>query len=55
MMPASELLQLVKSMSRDEATLYSEKIKPIALAVIELSLTEGISQSDSRSVEKSVK
>jgi len=35
--------------------LNSEEIKPIALAVIELRLSEGVSQSDSQSVEKSVK
>jgi len=34
--------------------LNSGEIKPIALAVIELRLSEGISQSDSQSVEKSV-
>ena len=33
----------------------SEEIKPIALVVIELRLSEGISQSDSQSVEKSAK
>ena len=37
-----------------EATLNSEKIKPIALAVIELHLSEGISQLLSLSVENSV-
>ena len=44
-----------KDTSRDEATLNSEEIKPIALAVIELRLSEGISQIVSQSVEKSVK
>jgi len=39
-----------KDTSWDEATLNSEEIKPIALVVIELRLSEGISQSDSRSV-----
>ena len=34
-----------KGMSQDEATLNSEKIKPIALAVIELRLPEGIRQA----------
>ena len=34
-----------------EATLNSEKIKPIALAVIELRLSEGIRQAVSQSVE----
>ena len=33
-----------KGTSRDEVTLNSEEIKPIALAVIELRLPEGISQ-----------
>ena len=37
------------------AMLNSEEIKSIALVVIELCLSEGISQSDSQSVEKSVK
>ena len=32
-------------------TLNSEEIKPIALVVIELHLSEGVSQSDSQSVE----
>jgi len=34
-----------KGTSRDEATSNSEKIKPIALAVIELRLSEGIRQA----------
>jgi len=34
-----------KGTSRDEATSNSEKIKPVALAVIELRLSEGIRQS----------
>ena len=34
-----------KGTSRTEVTLNSEKIKPVALAVIELHLSEGISQS----------
>jgi len=33
-----------KGTSRDEATLNSKKIKPIALAVIKLRLSEGIGQ-----------
>jgi len=33
-----------KGTSRDEATSNSKKIKPIALAVIELRLSEGIKQ-----------
>ena len=45
-----------KGTSRAEATLNSEKIKPVALAVIELHLSEGaVSHSGSQSVENSVK
>ena len=48
-----------KGTCQAEATLNSEKIKPVALAVIELQLSEGISQSItqllSQSVENSVK
>ena len=44
-----------KGTSPDKAMLNSEEIKPIALAVIKLHLSEGVSQSDSQSVEKSVK
>ena len=40
-----------KSTSRAEATSNSEKIKPVALAVIELCLSEGISQSVRQSLE----
>ena len=40
---------------RVEAMLNSEKIRPIALAVTELSLSEGISQLLSQSVENSIK
>jgi len=36
-------------------TLNSEEIKPVALAISELCLSEGINQSDSQSVENSVK
>jgi len=43
-----ELLQLA---SWDKAMLNSEGIKSIALAVIELRLSEGISQSVEKSVE----
>jgi len=31
-------------MSRDEAMLSSEEIKPVALSIVELCLAEGISQ-----------
>ena len=48
------VLQYAKSTSWVEATLNNEKIKPVALAVIELCLSEGISQSGSQSVEYSV-
>ena len=44
-----------KGTSRAEATSNSENIKPVALAVIELRLSEGISQSVTQSVENSVK
>ena len=39
------VLRYAKNTSRDEATSNSEKIKPVALAVI---LSEGISQAVSR-------
>jgi len=35
-----------KGTSWDEAMLNNEKIKPVALAVIELCLSEGIRQAD---------
>jgi len=38
----------------DEATLNSEEIKPMALAVIELRLSEGISQIDGQSVIRKI-
>ena len=44
-----------KGTCRAEAMLNSEKIKPVALAVIELCLSEGISQLLSQSVENSIK
>ena len=43
-----------KGTCRAKATLNSEKIKPVALAVIELRLSEGISQPVTQSVENSV-
>ena len=43
MMQALELLWLVKGMSLDEAMLNSEEIKPVAIAIIKLCLSEGIS------------
>ena len=50
-----EMLRLAKGMSRDKAMLNSEEIKPMALVVTKLHSSEGISQSGSQSVEKSVK
>ena len=44
-----------KGMSLDKITSSSEEIKPIALSIGELRLAEGISQSVSQLVEKSVK
>ena len=48
-----------KGTCRAEATSNSEKIKPVALAIIELRLSEGISKSVTylltQSVENSVK
>ena len=44
-----------KGTSPDEATLISEEIKPVAIAIIELRLSEHISQLFSQSVENSVK
>ena len=41
-----------KGTSWDEVMLNSEKIKPVALAVIELCLSEGISQSVTQSVTR---
>ena len=43
-----------KGICQAEATLNSEKIKPVALAVIKLRLSEGISQSVTQSVSQSV-
>jgi len=44
-----------KSTSWAEAMLNSEKIKPIALTIVELHWFEGISQSVMQAVRKSVK
>jgi len=44
-----------KGTSWAEVTLNSEKIKLVALAVIELCLAEGISQAGSQSVRRNVK
>ena len=43
-----------KGTSRAKATSNSEKIKPVAIAVIELRLSGGISQSGSQAVRQSV-
>jgi len=44
MMQALELLGWQKGTSPDEVTLNSEEIKPVAIAIIELRLSEGISK-----------
>jgi len=49
MMRVLELRGCQKSTSWNEATLNSEEIKPIALVVIELCLSEGIGLSNSHS------
>jgi len=43
-----------KGTSRSGAMLKSEKIKPVALAIVKLRESEGIRQLVSRSVENSV-
>jgi len=53
MMWALELLWLAKGTSRDKVMLNSEEIKPVAIAIIKLHLSEGISQSVSQSVGQS--
>jgi len=45
---------MAKGTSRAEAMSNSEKIKPVALAIVELCESEGIRQLVSQSVEKSV-
>ena len=44
-----------KGTRRAETTPNSEKINPVALAIIELCFSEGISQAVSQSVENSIK
>jgi len=39
-------------MSLDKATLISEEIKPVAIAIIKLRLSEGISKGVSQSVSQ---
>ena len=51
-MQALELLRLAKSTSQDETTLNSEEIKPLAIASIELRLSEDISKGVSESVSR---
>jgi len=46
---------MAKGTSRAEATSNSEKIKPVALAIVELHESEGIRQAVSQSVENSVR
>ena len=49
------VLRYAKSTCRAEGTSNSEKIKPVALVIIKLCLSEGISQSVTQSVENSAK
>jgi len=46
---------MAKGTSRVEATSNSKKIKPVALAIVELRESEGISQLVSQSVGQSVR
>jgi len=46
---------MAKGTSQTEATSNSEKIKPVALAIVKLCEPEGIRQLVSQSVENSVK
>ena len=50
----SYVLRLVKSTSRDEVILIIEEIKSVALAVLELRLSEGISKYISKSVNRKI-
>ena len=54
MIQALELLWLEKCMSWDKVTLNSEEIKPVAIAIVKLRLSEGISKSVSQSFSQSV-
>jgi len=49
-----QALELLRLASLDEATLNSEEIKPAAIAIIELRLSEGIREGGSQSVSQSV-
>ena len=55
MMQAMELLQLAKRTSSDEATLYSEESKSVAIAIIELCLSECISKESVSQLVKILK
>jgi len=46
---------MAKGTSQAKSTLNSEKIKPVALAILELRKSEGIRQAVSQSTENSVK
>ena len=52
MMEVLELLQLAKGMFRDKVTLNSKKIKSVAIAIIDLRLSEGIIKLLSKSVSQ---
>ena len=54
-MQALELLQLAKRTSSDEATLYSEESKSVAIVVIELCLSECISKESVSQLVKNFK
>jgi len=54
MMQAMELCGWRKGTSLDETMLNSEEIKPVAIAIIELRLSERISKGVSQSVSQSV-
>ena len=46
------IVHMPKDTSRAEATSNSENIKPVAIAIIELQLSEGTSQAVSQSVTR---
>jgi len=54
MMKELELLRLAKGTSPNEAMLNSEEIKPVAIAIIGLRLSEGISKGVSKSVSQKI-
>jgi len=51
-MQAMELLRLAKGTSPDKAMSNSEETKPVAIAIIELRLSEHISKGVSESVSR---